>query len=269
MADNGLADPVIGVAWDGAGHGTDGAIWGGEFLVVDGGRFRRAAHLGYVGMPGGFQAVREPWRMAVAHLRAAGLPVDHPCIADAVGRGSIRAADQMLERAQQSPRTSSIGRLFDAVAVLLGIAARATFEGEAAMRLEALAASSSAEGAYPFDLDCEDGAAVIDAGPLVKAIVLASRRGAPAAEVARRFHNSLAAMIRVVCRDIRQEDGPSAVVLSGGVFTNALLAEQVSAELARDGFRVYRQRKVPPNDGGLCLGQLAVAASASQGSIRS
>jgi hydrogenase maturation protein HypF len=154
-----------------------------------------------------------------------------------------------------------MGRLFDAVAVLLGLAPCVSFEGEAAMRLEALAATSAVEGAYPFDLDVQDGETVIDVGPLVSAIVTATRRAAPAAEVARRFHNTLAAMIRVVCRDIRQDDGPPAVVLSGGVFANAILTAQVSAELARDGFRVYRQRKVPPNDGGLCLGQLAVAAA--------
>jgi hydrogenase maturation protein HypF len=259
MAENGLTEPVIGVAFDGTGLGTDGAVWGGEFLVGDYRYFRRAAHLGYVGMPGGDQAIREPWRMALSHLRAAG------CAEELVGRRippvALRAAQRMLERQFNTPATSSAGRLFDAVAALAGVRDRVSYEGQAAMELEWLATGVAADGVYPFDLEGE--VLRIDTRPLIRAVAEDVRRGTEPARIARRFHSTGVEIIAQVCGRLRAATGLGAVVLSGGVFMNALLTAEVEARLSGDGFRVYRHRLVPPNDGGLSLGQLAIAAAGS------
>src|SRR5262249_36418569 len=151
MAEHGLSEPVIGVAFDGTGYGTDGAIWGGEFLIGDYRGFQRAAHLRYVGMPGGDQAIREPWRLALAHL------LDADCAAEAMlqrwDQASVRTLCRMLERGFHTPPMSSMGRLFDAVAALAGVRARVSFEGQAAMELEWLAAAMAPDGVYPFDVE--------------------------------------------------------------------------------------------------------------------
>jgi hydrogenase maturation protein HypF len=258
MAEHGLTEPVIGVALDGTGYGTDGAIWGGEFLVGDYKQYHRAAHLRYVGLPGGDQAIREPWRMALAHLRDA--QADIKCLEGRVAPAALRTCLTMLERNFNSPPTSSAGRLFDAVAALAGARLRVSFEGQAAMELEWLATEAPADGAYPFDIG---PAGIIDTRPLIRAVAEDVQRGVAAAAIARRFHTTLVEMIAAVCERIRSEHGRDEVVLSGGVFLNALLTREVSARLTAAGFRVYRHRRVPPNDGGLSLGQLAVAASAS------
>jgi hydrogenase maturation protein HypF len=263
MAEHGLSEPVIGVAFDGSGYGTDGAIWGGEFIIADYRQFRRPAHLRYVGMPGGDLAVREPWRMALAHLADAGLADDPlnrriPAIA-------LRTARRMLERGFNSPRTSSAGRLFDAVAALAGIRDHVRFEGQAAMELEWLAAEAGTEQAYPFDLEesTEDTASesvVVDTRPLMRAVADDVHRNLSPAVIARRFQTTMVELIASVCKRLRQATGLSAVVLSGGVFMNFLLTSEARARLIGAGFRVYRHRLVPPNDGGLSLGQLAIAA---------
>jgi hydrogenase maturation protein HypF len=257
MAENGLDEPVIGVSFDGTGYGTDGAVWGGEFLVGDYRTFHRRAHLRYVGLPGGDRAIREPWRMAVSHLadahaelpelRARLLPVE------------LRTVERMLARGLNTPRTSSAGRLFDAVASLAGVRDRVSYEGQAAIELEWLATEIAPDGAYPFDLGGDP--LVIDTRPLIRAVVADVSRGVGAALVARRFHSTLVELIAEVCSRLRAATGIDAVTLSGGVFLNALLTQEVSRRLAADGFRVYRHRLVPPNDGGLSLGQLAVAAA--------
>jgi hydrogenase maturation protein HypF len=265
MAEHGLTEPVIGVTFDGTGLGTNGAIWGGEFLVGDYRHFRRAAHLRYVGMPGGEQAIHEPWRMALAHLADAG--VHSPALEARLSALERRTLATMLARGFNTPLTSSVGRLFDAVAALVGVRDRVSHEGQAAIELEWLACEVAKNEIYPFDLtrSQEDNAPssplVIDTRPLIVAITEDARRGAEAAEIARRFHASVCEMIGVVCRQLRTETGLEAVVLSGGVFMNTLLTAQTSARLQRDGFRVYRHRLVPANDGGLCLGQLAIAAA--------
>jgi hydrogenase maturation protein HypF len=263
MAENGLNEPVLGMTFDGTGYGTDGAVWGGEFLVGDYRDFRRGAHLRYVGMPGGDQAIREPWRMAVAHLtdaraefaplRARLLPVQ------------LRTVERMLERRLNTPLTSSMGRLFDAVAALAGVRDRVSHEGQAAVELEWLATGAVPDRAYPFAIGPpppgETAAPlVVDTRPLIRAVAEEATQGVAAALIARRFHSALVEMIAAVCGRLRRETGLAAVVLSGGVFLNALLTAEASARLRGDGFRVYRHRRVPPNDGGLSLGQLAVAA---------
>jgi len=261
MAEHGLTEPVIGIAFDGTGYGTDGAVWGGEFLTGDYRNFRRAAHLRYVGLPGGDRAIREPWRMAVAHLADAGVPFS--LIEARILPHEIRLIEKMLERRLNTPRTSSAGRLFDAVAALAGVRDRVSYEGQAAIELEWLAEETAADGAYPFELGAQTPM-IVDTRPLIRAVAADVAKGTGAAVVARRFHSTMVDLIAVVCGRIRQATGLSAVVLSGGVFLNALLTREVSARLGGDGFRVYRHRLVPPNDGGLSLGQLAVAAALSQ-----
>jgi hydrogenase maturation protein HypF len=256
MAEHGLTEPVIGVTFDGTGYGPDGTVWGGEFLVGDSVAFDRAAHFRNVGMPGGDQAIREPWRMAVAHLRDAG--ADVPALRARLLPVELRTVERMLERRFNTPLTSSAGRLFDAVAVLAGVRDRVSYEGQAAVELEWLASEVAPDGIYPFELDrTDDGRLVVDTRPLIRAI---AADGAPAARIARRFHSTVVEIIATVCRRLRESTGLTAVVLSGGVFLNAILTREVMARLGGDSFRVYRHRLVPPNDGGLSLGQLAIAA---------
>lgn len=261
MTEHGLVGPVIGVCFDGAGWGADGTVWGGEFLVGDPGGVRRAAHLRTVAMPGGEAATREPWRMAVAHLRAAGAAIEGTPIAGRVDRARLRAVETLLERGFNAPRTSSVGRLFDAVAALIGLGDRVSYEGQAAMRLESLAAAAPADGGYPFAVLAEPAALVVDPRPLIRAIAADVRGGGEPSTIARRFHSTMADVVEAVCRRLADAAGVDRVVLSGGVFQNALLTGDVTDRLTRAGFRPYRHRTVPPNDGGLCLGQLAIAAA--------
>jgi hydrogenase maturation protein HypF len=265
MAEHGLTGPVIGVTFDGTGYGTDGKIWGGEFLIGDYLGFRRAAHLRYVGMPGGERAIHEPWRMAVAHMIDAHVKISQ--IQERLLPLELTMIERMLERGVNTPFTSSAGRLFDAVAALAGVRDRVTYEGQAAMEFEWLATSVPSDGAYPFDFSPPLGGGitgsplVVDTRPLILAVAADVFSRTAAALVARRFHTTMVELIVSVCGRLRHATGIGGVVLSGGVFLNALLTREVSARLASDGFRVYRHRLVPPNDGGLSLGQLAVAAA--------
>jgi hydrogenase maturation protein HypF len=277
MAENGLSEPVIGVAFDGTGYGTDGAIWGGEFLVGDYLGFRRAAHLRYVGLPGGDRAIHEPWRMAASHLLDAGCSLRD--IESRVPIRELRTIRTMLDRQVNTPQTSSMGRLFDAVAAIAGDRDRVAYEGQAAMQLEWLATDVADAGAYPFefqncrvpgsrDSGVSDGATageplVIDTRPLIRAVAEDAARAVDPSLIARRFHTTVVEIISAVCRRLRGSTGLNAVTFSGGVFMNALLTRDAGERLGDDGFRVYRHGLVPPNDGGLSLGQLAIAAIAS------
>ena len=268
MAEHGLTGPVIGVTFDGTGYGTDGGVWGGEFLVGDYREFRRAAHLRYVGMPGGEQAIREPWRMAAAHLIDAG--GDPSCLESRIAPAALRIVETMLDRRLNTPMTSSAGRLFDAVAALSGVRDRVTYEGQAAIELEWLATGLTPDGIYPFQIaEAADTShptvtaptLVVDTRPLIRAVADDVRDGIDRRAIARRFHSTVVEMIATVCKRIRSSSGLETVVLSGGVFMNALLTSEVTTRLTDEGFRVYRHQQVPPNDGGLSLGQLAVAAA--------
>jgi hydrogenase maturation protein HypF len=261
MAEHALAGPVIGVCFDGAGWGGDGTVWGGEFLLGDARDFRRAAHLGYVVMPGGEAAVREPWRMAMAHLAHAGEDVGGTPLAGRLAPDHMRTLQRMIERGVNAPRTSSVGRLFDAVAALAGVCDRASFEGQAAMMLESLASSLAPDGSYPFEVLASAGCLVVDPRPLVRTVAAEVRAGVAPAVIARRFHSTIVDVVTTVCERIRAASGVNAVVLSGGVFVNAIVAGEASGRLAEAGFRAYRHGIMPPNDGGLCLGQLAIAAA--------
>jgi hydrogenase maturation protein HypF len=258
MAEHGLVEPVIGVAFDGTGYGTDGAIWGGEFLVADYARAERVAHLGYVRMPGGDLAVREPFRMALAHLHHAfgGWDPGLAAVA-AASEDERRIVARQIERGVNAPLTSSVGRLFDAVASLLGVRHRARYEAQAAIELEALAAPGD-HGRYPIDLVGAEPA-VVDPAPIIRGVVHDVTLGAPAAIVAARVHMSVAAMIVTIAQHVRERTALDRVVLSGGVFQNVTLLGATRRLLAQAGFRVFSHHIVPPNDGGIALGQAVVA----------
>ncbi|MER5644659.1 carbamoyltransferase HypF [Streptosporangium sp. NPDC002524] len=261
LADNRETGPVIGVAFDGLGYGTDGTIWGGEFLVADLVGFTRAGRLAPVPMPGGTAAIRQPWRMAAAHLRAAygdTLPPNLPVRARHGSRWDEVVA--VAETGTNSPLTSSAGRLFDAVAAILGLRDTVTYEGQAAIALEQCA-DPAERGAYPAGIVDEGPLVTIRSADLVRAVVEDTRAGAVPALVSARFHNGLAAATARVCARLREDTGLGTVALSGGVFQNRLLLEGLVAALRLRGLRVLTHRAVPPNDGGISFGQAAVAAA--------
>ena len=264
MADNGLAGhrPLIGVSLDGTGYGPDGTIWGGEFLVADYVGYRRHYHLRTVPLPGGDRAVKEPWRLALAWLHTAGLPWEEtlPPIRFAVrhphfGPETLDILRHQLAHQLNAPHTSSMGRLFDAVAALVGVRQTVNYEAQAAVELEALVDPAEV-GAYPFTITGDS----VDPAPLFEAIVSDLHLGRPLPTIAARFHNSVARMVIAVCRRLRAETGLDRVALSGGVWQNMVLFRRVTALLAEEEFIVYVHRRVPANDGGLALGQAAIAA---------
>jgi hydrogenase maturation protein HypF len=269
LADNGEPGPVIGVAFDGLGFGADGTIWGGELLVADLEGFRRAGHLEVVPMPGGAAAIREPWRMAAAWLDAA-LGGRVPERLAVVGRNLDRweRVVALARSGTASPATSSAGRLFDAVAAILGVRDAVNYEGQAAVELEQLA-DPGEPGAYPARVAGAggDGAPLRLAGTdLVRAAVEELEAGVAAPLVAARFHNGLAGLTVAACRALRDATGLETAALSGGVFQNLLLLERTVAGLEQAGFRVLVHSRVPPNDGGISLGQAAVAAARGRAS---
>ena len=256
MAENGLTGdrPVIGVAFDGTGYGTDGAIWGGEFLIADYASFRRAAHLRYIPLPGGDAAIRRPCRVALAHLWAAGVPWDEALPPVAAAPPAERAVlERQLARGLNTVPTSSMGRLFDAVAALAGVRQEVNYEAQAAIELE-MQVDGRVEEAYAFGLGEE-----IDPAPVIRAVVADVQDGAPIGVIAARFHNGVAALVRDVCLRLREESGLNEVALSGGVFQNVVLLERTVALLREAGFTVYIHRLVPPNDAGISLGQAVIA----------
>jgi hydrogenase maturation protein HypF len=258
-------ESVIGVAFDGTGYGTDGAVWGGEFFEGSmQGRFARRGHLEYVPMPGGVAAIREPWRMAISHLltlygeeEIPGLPL---AAVRGAGERNVRLIARMAGRGINSPLTSSMGRLFDAVAALCGVpgSRRTTYEGQAAVELE-LAAGGPARRGYPFRLREEGEGWVVETREIIRAVTEDLLAGREAAEVSSRFHRTVAEVVVAGCERVREETGTGAAALSGGTFQNALLLEQVVGLLEDAGFTVYRHRRVPTNDGGLALGQAFLA----------
>ena len=260
MAENHLRGKVIGVAFDGTGYGTDAKIWGGEFLVADFAGFERRAHLRYVPMVGGDAAVRQPWRMALSYLRDTfgpnSLPPDLRFL-QSVPAKQVDLVDAMLLRGINTVETSSCGRLFDAVASLVGLRQEVNFEGQAAIELEMIA-QANLEQRYPFLVDAGEPAQV-DMRPMIENIVEDLSRSKPAGYIAACFHNTIAAAIVEVCRRIRKRDQLKRVCLSGGTFQNMYLLRRAVDGLQRDGFEVYLHALVPPNDGGISLGQAVIA----------
>ena len=260
MAENHLSGKVIGVAFDGTGYGTDGKIWGGEFLVADFAGFERRAHLRYVPLVGGDTAVRQPWRMALSYLRDAFGPNSLPSglrFLDSIPEKQLDLVDAMLLRGINSVETSSCGRLFDAVASLIDLRQEVNFEGQAAIELEMIA-QADLEQRYPF-LVSDGEPAQVDMRPMIENIVQDLARSKPPSYIAACFHNTVAAAIVEVCRSIRKRDQLKRVCLSGGTFQNLYLLRRAVEGLQRAGFEVYLHSVVPPNDGGISLGQAVIA----------
>jgi len=253
MAEHRLADKVIGIAFDGTGYGTDGAIWGGEVLVCDYAAFERRYHLRYVPLAGGDAAVREPWRVALAYLRDCGFQAaDAPALA-AVPERRLMAVETMLARRVQIVNTSSGGRLFDAVSALLGVCLENRYEAQAAIELEAVAFAGAP--AFGFDLHEDE----IDLRDCIRELVSAIGKGEPVSLLSSRFHQTVANAIIAACEKLRASEGLTRVCLSGGSFQNVTLLEATVGGLERAGFETFWQSKIPCNDGGLSLGQAVIA----------
>ena len=252
MVENGLDGDVIGVAFDGTGYGTDGAIWGGEFLVAGLAGFERRAHLRYIPLAGGDAAVREPWRAGLAYridtfgpdAHMAGIPEDRE-----------RVVRRMIEARVNTANTSSAGRLFDAVAAIIGLRQEVNFEAQAAIELE-MAAEDGIEERYPFETGGE-----LDFRPMIERIAQEAEAGCSRGVISAKFHNTVAQAIVETCRGIGAASELRRVCLSGGTFQNMRLLGLTVSGLRRAGFEVFLHRRVPPNDGGLALGQAAVAAA--------
>jgi hydrogenase maturation protein HypF len=262
MAENNVEGPVIGVAWDGTGFGDDGHLWGSEFLVCTSEEYRRCGHLRYIPMPGGERAVREPWRMAAAYLDDALGPamweLRIPFI-EILREGNWQVLAAAVKKGIGSPLTSGAGRLFDAVSALAGICRTANYEGQAAIELETTACEEPA-GPYAFDILDGDGF-LIDARPVIRDVVRDLEGGVPVPVISRKFHETASDMIVEGALRVRAGEGLSTVALSGGVFQNVTLLESVINKLRRRGFTVVTHGRVPPNDGGISLGQAVVASA--------
>jgi len=259
MADNGVRGKVIGVAFDGTGYGTDGQIWGGEFLIADLLGFERRAHFRYVPQAGGDVAVRQPWRSALSYLHDVFGP-DIPGDLRSKFAGTHREQaiiEAMLRHNVHTVQTSSCGRLFDAVASILGIRQEVTYEGQAAIELEQTI-TPGIDGGYSFHV-ANSELLEVDFRPMIDAIVREKLAGESNGEIAARFHNTLTASLTEICTRLRTSDGLSQVCLSGGTFQNKYLLKRSVEALQRAGFEVLLHTQVPANDGGISLGQAMIA----------
>lgn len=258
MAEHDLQGPVLGFAWDGTGYGPDGTVWGGEILLCEDAEYHRAAHLRTFALPGGDRAAHEPRRSAIGLLYEIFGPQAAEYARDLFAPQELKNLLLMLDRKINSPRTSSMGRLFDAVAALCGLPPVITFEGQSAMALE-FAADENVQESYPCLLSPTDNRTLIDWEPLVRGVLADRAAGVPVATISGRFHNALADMAVTVAK---MPEKPLPIVLSGGCFQNALLTERVNRRLSAEGFSVYNHHKMPPGDGCIALGQAAVALNA-------
>lgn len=265
MAEHGIDRPVIGIAYDGTGYGTDGAIWGSEVLIATWHGFERAAHLRYTPLLGGEAAVRNPLRMAVSHLWASGGGAQR-AFADFFARFNateLNVWQKQFETGLNAPPTSSCGRLFDAVAALLGIRTDALYEGQPAVELEAVA-DARVEDCYSYLLVHDRNTWLIEPASMLRDLWRDVRRGRPVPEIAAAFHNTVAAWTSAAAEKVRDTSGLNEVCLSGGCFQNMLLTSRVQKRLGEAGFTVYAQQQLPPNDAGVSLGQATVAWAITQ-----
>jgi hydrogenase maturation protein HypF len=256
LAEHGHLGRAIGVAFDGTGCGPDGELWGGEILIADLAGFRRLGHLRALPLAGGEAAIRQPWRLAVAALDDAGEPID--LLLRRCEARRLAAVRHLLTSTALSPRATSAGRWFDAIAAILGVRDEISYEGQAAVELEALA-GEVAGALLPFEITPGDPFTV-DLRPTVRQIARELARGAPTSELAASFHETMAAVVVAACNRARSLCAVDTVALSGGCFQNTRLSARCRTLLAEAGFEVLVHRRVPPNDGGLSLGQAAVAA---------
>jgi hydrogenase maturation protein HypF len=258
LVEHGRTGPVLGVVLDGTGLGPDGVLWGGELLLADLAGFRRLAHLRALPLAGGECAIRQPWRLAAAALADAHEPLEP--LHGRFAAGALASVASLLEAPAHAPLATGAGRWFDAVGVLCGLTGYISYEGQVAIELEALAAPGE-HGEYPFNpAERDSGLVEADLRPTIQAIAEDLRRGVPAPIIAARFHRTLAGVVAVWCARAVAAGAPRTVVLSGGCFQNRRLTELVTQELARLEVEVLLHRRVPCNDGGLALGQAAIAA---------
>lgn len=263
MAENNIKEKVMGVAYDGTGYGDDGKIWGGEFLLCGLKGYLRVGHLKYCSLPGGDKAIMEPWRMTYSYLYYIYGPKAKTLDINFIQRmdyDKLSIIEKMIDKNINSPLTSSCGRLFDAVSSLIGIRDEISYEGQAAMELESFCASGIKER-YKFCIYKEGMEFIIDPQEIFIEIIKDLKEGIDKKIMAAKFHNTVAEFTLNLCGKIRKNSGINKIALSGGVFQNKYLTEKVVSLLEDKGFKVYTQRKVPPNDGGISLGQAVVAGS--------
>jgi hydrogenase maturation protein HypF len=265
LAENELENPVLGISWDGTGYGTDGTVWGGEFLLTAEDSFQRVAHFRSFRLPGGDAAIREPRRSALGVLYE--IWGDHAIsdrrLAPAANfsNGELIVLQRMLSRGINSPFASSAGRLFDAVASIIGLRQRATFEGQAAMELE-FAVQADIDDSYPFEIT-EGLPYRIDWAPMIAEILIDRQKRLLAGYISAKFHNTLTEIIVAIARRVEEPQ----IILTGGCFQNRYLIERTIAHLLAAGFKPYWPQRVPPNDGGIALGQVVAAIRSSREAI--
>jgi hydrogenase maturation protein HypF len=261
MAENRINHKVIGVAFDGTGYGEDKAVWGGEFLLADLKEYHRVAHLKYVPMPGGETAIKNPWRMALSYLYTYYgedlLNLDLEFVRK-LEQNRYETIKRMLDQKINIFDTSSIGRLFDSVSVLLNFRERTNYEGQPAIELEYLA-DEKTKGKYDFEITKLKNVSIINPELIIKGVVNDLLRKESKSKISAKFHNTIAQMINEVCKRLRKEYDLNSVCLSGGVFQNMFLLDRAYTLLTNSKFKVYTHHKVPTNDGGISLGQAAVA----------
>jgi hydrogenase maturation protein HypF len=266
MAENGVDETVIGLSLDGTGYGPDGTIWGGEILVCNLHDFERACHFDYVPMPGGTAAIKEPWRMAISYLyhsyheECMDLGID---FLKSLDKKKVKVILKMMENGINSPLTSSLGRLFDGIAALVGLRQRVKYEGQAAMELE-MAIEENGESFYPYEIRDDGPHWIFTHEPIIKGVVKDLKRGLSQGRISAKFHHTLLHMLSEICLRVREKWGLNRVALSGGVFQNAFLMEGLSRTLHDQDFRVISHSKVPTNDGGISLGQAVIADAVSK-----
>jgi hydrogenase maturation protein HypF len=262
MAEHGIVGPALAVVMDGTGYGEDGTVWGGEFLEVEVNEYRRWGHLKYIPLPGGDRAIKEPWRMGAAYLTRIFGNLEYIRIpfTERLNHENWSQLRGAMEAKINCPPCSSAGRLFDAVSAIIGVRDLVNYEGQAAVELEQIAGEGE-QGAYTFKVDDSKGTYIVDPDPIISAIVEELKDGLPPSRISSRFHNTLARAIGEVAQRMREHTGLTEIILSGGVFQNALLSERAETLLENLGFVVYTHHLVPPNDGGISLGQAFYGAS--------
>ena len=260
MAEHELEAPVLGVSWDGTGYGLDGTIWGGEFLQINETSFTRAAYFRPFPLPGGEKAIKEPRRSAIGLLYTLygddlSSTLSYPLL-ETFPSHERAILQTMLANNLNTPLTSSVGRLFDAVAALVGLRDRVSFEGQAAMELEFALDGTSSDAFYAYTFQADSTAIVIDWKPMIQAILGDVQKQLSIAEISLKFHNTLVEIIL----DIAHRLGEQHVVLTGGCFQNKYLTERAVKRLGVEGFQPYWHHQIPPNDGGIALGQIMAAS---------
>ncbi|HEA46944.1 MAG TPA: carbamoyltransferase HypF [bacterium] len=271
MVDNGVKGKVIGVAFDGTGYGTDGKIWGGEFLIADYRDFKRAGHLKYIPLPGGDKAIEEPYRMAISYLYQT-LGKDFQKLKLDFNRkwnkNKVQILLKMIDKDINSPLTSSMGRLFDAVSSLIRICDISSYEAQAAIELqqeaEKVTGSRLQATGYKYKIREEKGIFIVDTRPIILGIVEDLKKKVAEPIIAAKFHNTVAEFTLDVCKRLKKKTGIDRVALSGGVFQNRLLLDKTLEKLRKNSFICYTHSRVPTNDGGISLGQAVIAAKKYQ-----